>query len=90
MPLNKLKEPKRHGKNQKIIKPMTNDNPGISKTEAEFYQREKKKIQPSPDISQMQMVQIDENTTIYIAADASAEEARTRFENYRQNRKVAL
>lgn len=60
---------------------MTNEDPGISKTEAEFYRREKKKIQPSPDISKMQMVQIDENTRIFIAADASPEEARARYEN---------
>lgn len=66
---------------------MRNDNPVISKAEIEFYKREKKKIQPSPDISKMQMVQIDARTKIYIAIDASADEARTRYESYLVNRK---
>jgi hypothetical protein len=66
---------------------MKNINPIISRTEVEFYKREKKKSQPSPDISKMQMVQIDVRTKIYIAMDASADEARDRYEQYRINRK---
>lgn len=66
---------------------MRNDNQVISKAEIEFYKREKKKVQSSPDISKMQMIQIDARTKIYIAADASVDEARTRYENYLVNRK---
>ena len=66
---------------------MGDENQVISKAEIEFYKREKRKIQPSPDITKMQMVQIDARTKIYIPADASAEEARTRYENYLVNRK---
>lgn len=65
---------------------MRDDGQVISKTEREFYQREKKTHYPSPDISKMQMVEIDEKTTLYIALDASADEARTRYSEYQRGK----
>lgn len=41
----------------------------------------------SPDVEKMQKVVIDENTTIYISMDASAEEARNRYSEYLKSKK---
>lgn len=66
---------------------MRENNSIISQKEIDFYKRENKKSPPSPDISKMQMVKIDERTSIYIPMDASADEARERYEQYLNNRK---
>lgn len=67
---------------------MKNENARPSKTEVQFYLNEKKKnAVHSPDISKMQIVEIDGKTTIYIAAGASSDDARNRYAEYLRNRK---
>lgn len=67
---------------------MKNYSQGLSKLEFAFYLHEKKKNQvPSPDISKMQMVEIDEKTKLYIAPEASADEARSRYSEYLRGKK---
>lgn len=67
---------------------MKNYNHILSKVELAFYLNEKKKNQgPSPDISKMQMVEMDDKTKIYIAPDASADEARSRYSEYLRGKK---
>lgn len=67
---------------------MKNYSQGISKAELAFYLLEKKKNQVlSPDISKMQMVEIDERTKLYIAPEASADEARSRYSEYLRGKK---
>lgn len=62
---------------------MKNNTRGLSKVELAFYLLEKKKNQnPSPDISKMQVVEIDDKTKLYIAPGASADEARSRYSEY--------
>lgn len=64
------------------------ESPKISRTEIEFYLKEKKKNNfQSPDISKMQMVEIDGKTKIYIAMDASAEEARRRYKEHQAGKR---
>lgn len=67
---------------------MKNYGPPISKTEIAFLLLEKKKNQlPSPDISQMQEVDIDGKTKLYISTGASAEAARIRYSEYLKKKK---
>jgi hypothetical protein len=67
---------------------MKNYSQGLSKAEFAFYLLEKKKNQvPSPDVSQMQMVEIDGKTKLYIAPEASADEARSRYSEYLRGKK---
>lgn len=64
------------------------ESPKISRTAIEFYLKEKKKNNfQSPDISKMQMVEIDGKTKIYIAMDASADEARQRYLDHQAGKK---
>jgi hypothetical protein len=58
----------------------------ISKTEIEFYLREKKTFK-SPDVNKMQMVEIDKKTKLYIAMDASADDARKRYMEHQAGKK---
>jgi hypothetical protein len=67
---------------------MKNYSQGLSRLEFAFYLNEKKKNQiSSPDISKMQMVEMDDKTKIYIAHDASADEARSRYTEYVRGKK---
>lgn len=67
---------------------MKSDDRGISKAERDFYLLVNKKGQAqSPDISKMQMVEMDARTKIYIALDASADEARSRYAEYLKGKK---
>jgi len=50
----------------------------ISTTEKNYYKHDLKK-QTSPEVDKMQEVFIDEKTKLYIAPNASAEEARQRY-----------
>lgn len=69
-------------------KEMRNNGHMLSKAEYAFYLLEKKKNQiQSPDISKMQMVEIDEKTKLYIAPEASADEARSRYSEYLRGKK---
>jgi NACalpha-BTF3-like transcription factor len=67
---------------------MKNETQVIPKID-QIYIREKNKkiIIQSPDISKMQMVEIDERTKIYIALDASVEDARRRFKEHHKDKK---
>lgn len=58
----------------------------ISKSEIDFYLKEKK-ISKSPDVSKMQMVVIDQKTKIFIAMDASADDARQRYMDHQAGKK---
>lgn len=59
------------------------ENHIISKVERDFYRLEKKRDQiESPDISKMQEVEIDKKTKLYIALEASAEDALRRYSEY--------
>jgi hypothetical protein len=62
---------------------MNDENKIIPKSGAYNYSGNKKK-EPikSPDISKMQMIEIDKKTKIYIAMDASIDDARTRYSDY--------
>lgn len=62
---------------------MKNSIPVIEKS-LSFGDPKKKVTIKMPDTSKMQMVEIDAKTTIYIALDASAEEARSRYSDYRR------
>lgn len=67
---------------------MKNYGQGLSKTEIAFLSLEKKKnLKQSPDISKMQVVEIDGKTKIYIAQGASADDARTRYFEHIKNKK---
>ena len=63
-----------------------NEKQRISKTEIDFYLREKKNFK-SPDINKMQMVEINQKTKLYIAIGASADEARKRYMEYEEGKK---
>jgi hypothetical protein len=58
-----------------------NDEKIIPTVEKTYYMHDQKKHVSfkTPDLGKMQEVIIDEKTKIYIAADASAEEARERY-----------
>jgi hypothetical protein len=62
---------------------MSEEEKVVPKTEGHYYSRDKKR-EPikSPDLSKMQMVEIDKKTKIYIAMDASVDDARTRYSDY--------
>lgn len=62
---------------------MSDEDKIITKSEGSYYSRDKKK-EPikSPDLSKMQMVEIDKKTKIYIAIGASVDDARTRYSDY--------
>jgi hypothetical protein len=62
---------------------MSDEDKITPKTEGHYYSRDKKKESvKSPDLSKMQMVEIDKKTKIYIAMDASVDEARSRYSDY--------
>lgn len=68
---------------------MEKEKKSIPSIETKFYLHDQKKNVSikSPDTTQMQMVEINARTKIYIAMDASPDEARSRYGEYLKGKK---